>query len=105
MNTGNKKKILTMDEMMQEQDGSEIILNQLDILGDTANKMSFKIQHLEILIQSLIEVLKKHDAFNDEELQQEIENTATNYVKQIKEAQQKSRPSEVLTQYGKIKTS
>lgn len=105
MSKENKKKILTVDEMMQDQDGSEIILNQISILSDTANKMSFKIQHLEILVQSLVEVLKKHTVFTDEEIQQEIEDTATNYVKQIKEAQQKNRPSEILTNHGMIKTS
>lgn len=100
-----EKKILTMEEMMDEKNGQDIIFNQLSLLTDTINKMSFKIQHLEILSQSLVEILKKHDIITVEELQAEIEDTATEYVKNLKEAQQKARPSTIITNTGTVKTS
>ncbi len=100
-----EKKILTMEEMMDEKNGQDIIFNQLSLLTDTINKMSFKIQHLEILSQSLVEILKKHDIITVEELQAEIEDTTTEYVKNLKEAQQKARPSTIITNTGTVKTS
>ncbi len=105
MKEKTEKKILTMEEMMNEQNGQDIIFNQLSILTDTINKMSFKIQHLEILSQSLVEILKKNNVITIEDLQSEIENTTNEYVKNLKEAQQKARPSTIITDDGTVKTS
>lgn len=105
MSEKQEKKILTLEEMMDEKNGQDIIFNQLSLLTDTINKMSFKIQHLEILSQSLVEILKKHDIITVEELQNEIEDTTTEYVKNLKEAQQKARPSTIITNTGTVKTS
>lgn len=99
------KKILTLDDVMNQSNGADILVAQIQQLTENANRMQFKIQHLEILLSSILQVLKTHEAYTDEELQKEIEETTQEYAKMIKQAQQNARPSEILTTQGKVKTS